>query len=84
MAMKAREYLQGGDIVVVNCTHQCNVLVMDDTNYNAYRNGSRASYYGGAYKYLPARISVPHAGYWNVVLEAPGGARFGMSYLKAA
>lgn len=78
----AREHLAGGDVITVDCTHQCNVLVMDDSNYNAYQRGSSAMYYGGFYKRLPARVPVPHGGYWNIVLEAPPGARYGMQVLR--
>ncbi|CAN5213449.1 hypothetical protein BH10PSE2_BH10PSE2_11940 [soil metagenome] len=82
VSIHSREYLNGGDVVVVNCTHQSNVLVMDDSNFSAYRRGSSARHYGGFYRHLPARISIPHAGHWNIVLEAPGGARYGMSVIR--
>ena len=82
VSIHPREYLSGGDIVVVNCTHQSDVMVMDDLNYGAYRRGSSARYYGGFYKRLPARIAVPHSGHWNIVLNAPGGARYGMSVIR--
>jgi hypothetical protein len=83
--IQAREYLEEGDIVVVNCDHQCNVLVMDDHNFDSYRRGGRATYYGGFYQRLPARIAVPSTGYWNVVLDLGGGRaniRYGFSYIK--
>lgn len=82
MSIHSREYLNGGDLVVVNCTHQSDVLVMDDLNFNAYRRGNAARYFGGFYTHLPARIRVPHSGHWNIVLEAPRGARYGMSVLR--
>ena len=82
MSIHSREYLNGGDVVVVDCTHQSNVLVMDDANFNAYRRGSSARYYGGFFTHLPARIPVPHSGNWNIVLDAPRGARYGMSVLR--
>lgn len=75
----SREFLNGGDAFVVNCSHQANVLVMDDANFSAYRRGRSARYYGGFFRRLPATIPVPHGGHWNAVLEAPGGARYDMS-----
>lgn len=81
-AAHSREHLSAGDVVVVNCTHQCNVMVFDDHNYRVYQSGGRAKYYGGFYTHLPARISVPTSGQWNVVLEAPHGARYGMSAIR--
>lgn len=81
----AREYLDEGDVVVVECSHQCNVSVMDDTNFSYYRSGGRYHYYGGHFKMLPARIRVPSSGYWNVALDLGGGSaniRYNISYLK--
>lgn len=82
MSVSAREHLSAGDCFVVNCTHQSNVLVMDDGNLRRYRSGQSAQYYGGFYKRLPARIPVPTSGYWNVILEAPPGARYGMQVYR--
>ena len=82
----SREYLDGGDTVIVQCDHQCNVLVMDDGNFGDYRHGRAHRYYGGFYRMLPARISVPHADNWNVVINLGGGRaniRYNISYLKA-
>lgn len=80
-----RQYLDEGDIVVVNCDYQCNVKVMDDLNFQAYRNGQRHTYYGGFYRMLPARIPVPSNGNWNVTLDLGGGSaniRYGFSYIR--
>lgn len=82
MSIRSREFLNGGDVVIVNCTHQSNVLVMDDANYHAYQRGGAARYYGGFFKMLPARVPIPHAGNWNILLEAPSGARYGMSVIR--
>ena len=83
----SREYLAAGDVVIVNCDHQCNVRVMDDSNLGSYRSGGRHTYYGGHYAQLPARIAVPSTGYWNVALDLGGGQaniRYNISYLKRA
>lgn len=76
----SRQYINDGDVVSVQCSHQINVLVMDDSNYSAYKAGRSARYFGGFYKMLPANIPVPHAGYWNVVLALPAGHRANISY----
>ena len=81
----AREYLHAGDIVIVNCSHQCNVRVMDDSNFDRYRSGSDHHCYGGFYKMLPARIPVPNDGYWNTTIDLGGGSadiRHSINYLK--
>ncbi len=80
----AREHLAEGTAVRVDCDHQCNVLVMDDHNYQRYRRGDRYSHYGGFYRQLPAVIRVPSADNWNVVLDLGGGQariRYDISYI---
>jgi len=81
----AREFLHTGDIVIVQCSHQCNVRVMDDSNFDRYRHGGQHDCYGGFYKMLPARIPVPSNGYWNVTIDlggSPDSFRYGINYLK--
>ncbi|HIG9583250.1 TPA: DUF1883 domain-containing protein [Escherichia coli] len=72
--------MNDGDIVRVQCSHQINVLLMDDSNYQAFRRGGRFTYYGGFYERFPANITVPHSGYWNVVLALPPGHRANIRY----
>ena len=82
----AREYLNQGDLVIVNCSHQCNVRLMDDTNFSRYKRAESHRYYGGFYEKLPARIGVPHSGFWNVTLDLGGGSaniKFSIDVLKA-
>jgi hypothetical protein len=83
----AREYLHAGDVVIVQCSHQCNVRLMDDPNFNSYRNGAHHNCYGGFYRRLPARIAVPNDDYWNVTIDLGGGRaniRYNIEYLKRA
>jgi hypothetical protein len=65
--------MEGGSIVSVQCSHQINVLVMDDAAYNRYKRGESCKVYGGFYKQFPANIAVPHSGtgmsFW---LSLPG------------
>lgn len=68
-----RKYLQKGTVVSVQCSHQINVLLMDDVNFNKYKKGGSCSTYGGFYKQFPANIPVPSTGNWNVVLALPPG-----------
>jgi hypothetical protein len=69
-----REYLDAGDVVVVDCSHQCNVMVTNDTNFQNYKSGRQFRYHGGFYKRLPARIKVPSTGYWNITLDLGSGS----------
>jgi len=69
-----RTHLSKGDVAIVNCSHQCNVMLMTDLNYSSYQSGRRFEFYGGHYSRLPARIAAPSTGYWNVVLDLGGGS----------
>ena len=85
--MHKREYLSEGDVVVVDCSHRCNVRVMCDSDFSSYRSGRSHRYYGGHYERLPARITVPADGYWNITLDIGGGSasiRHSIGILKAA
>jgi hypothetical protein len=82
-----REYLDEGDIVEVNCSHQCNVMLMTDSNFSRYKSGDSFRYHGGHYKFLPARIAAPRSDYWNVVLDLGGGSaniRHSIRVIRAA
>jgi hypothetical protein len=64
-----RHYLKRGDIVVVNCSHQCTVKLTDDNNFQRFEIGRSHNYYGGHFQFLPARISAPDEGYWNITID---------------
>lgn len=68
----AREKLAKGDVVLVQCSHQCNVLVMDDENFQAYRQRKKCTYFGGHFKTFPTKIAVPADGHWNTVIDLGG------------
>ena len=81
----AREHLDEDDVVVVDCSHQSNVMIMSDDNFRNYRSGRRFNYHGGHYTHFPARIVVPSSGYWNTVIDLGGGRaniRYNISYRK--
>lgn len=82
-----RERLEKGDVVEVNCSHQCHIRLLDDTNYRAYKSGRPCKQYGDFYRKLPARIAAPHSGYWNIVIDLGGGTaqvRHSIQIIKAA
>jgi len=82
----SREFLKAGEIVIVDCDHQCNVRVMDDSNFQSYRRGGGHNYLGGFYQRLPVRIAVPNDGYWNTTIDLGGGRaniRYNIGYLKS-
>ena len=67
-----REHLNEDDIVVIECSQQCNIRLMSDANFRSYKNGGRHVYHGGAFDQFPARISVPSTGFWNITLDTAG------------
>ncbi|WP_405054290.1 DUF1883 domain-containing protein [Telmatospirillum sp.] len=82
-----REYLNRGDLVVVDCSHRCNIRLMSDPEFQSYRSGGRHRYFGGHYDRLPARIPVPEDGWWNITLDLGGGSasiRHNIRVLKSA
>lgn len=76
----SREYADDGSIVSVQCSHPINVLVIDDNNFAKYRAGARCSHYGGFFTRFPANITVPEAGFWNVVLALPPDKKADIKY----
>ncbi len=73
--LHSREYLHRGDTVIVDCSHQSNILMTDDTNFNNYKNGRSFTHEGGGgfFKKLPASLVVPHDGHWNITIDLAGG-----------
>lgn len=67
-------HLHGGEIVEVRLTGQANVKLMTSSNYNAYKNGRRHTYYGGLATKTPVRLQVPSSGHWYVTVDLGGYA----------
>nr|WP_231398201.1 DUF1883 domain-containing protein [Photorhabdus temperata] len=69
-------HLNQGDVVVVQCSHQCNVLLMTDSNFSNYRSGHGFQHHGGGgfFQRLPARLTAPYSGHWNVTIDLGGGS----------
>jgi hypothetical protein len=82
----ARDFLNAGDTVVVTCDHQCNVRVMDDSDFRSFQRGGRHNYYGGAYTHSPIHIRVPSSGNWNVAVDTAGRAafRYNIGFIKSS
>ncbi|MBH9313526.1 DUF1883 domain-containing protein [Pseudomonas aeruginosa] len=64
-----REHLNEDDIVVIECSQQCNIRLMNDANFRSFKNGGRHSYHGGAFDRVPAKIKVPSTGFWNITID---------------
>lgn len=64
-----RETLHEGDLVIIHCSQMCNIRLMNDANFRAYKNGARHNYHGGAFDRFPAKLRVPSDGVWNITLD---------------
>ncbi len=65
-----------GDVVEVTLHgNECNVVLLDSSNYSAFRNGRQHRYYGGLAKRSPVHLTVPSSGHWYAVAYIPPGYR---------
>ncbi len=75
------------DVVEVTLDKQANVRLLDDLNYNSFRNGQQHRYHGGLAKSSPVLLTAPHAGHWHVVVDLggyPGTVRASARVLQGA
>ncbi|HGV9229883.1 TPA: DUF1883 domain-containing protein [Providencia rettgeri] len=70
---RTREYLDAGCNISVQCSHQTNVMVMDDENYELFNKNEAHEWIGGFSSVFPVRIVIPESGYWNIVISVPDG-----------
>lgn len=66
--------LDAGDVVVVDLDAQANVLLMDWSNFEAYKDGRSYRYYGGLAEKSPVRLAAPRRGHWHLVVDLGGYA----------
>lgn len=71
-----RMHLNAGDTVVVQCSHQCNILLTTDSNFNLYKRRAQFTHHGGGgfFTHFPATLVAPSNGYWNITLDLGGGS----------
>jgi hypothetical protein len=73
------------DLVEVTLDGQANVMLLDSTNYDKYKNGESFRYYGGLAKVSPVRLVPPSQDHWHVVVDLggySGTARAGIRRLQ--
>jgi hypothetical protein len=71
-----REFdLSEGDVVEVTLAgNAANVMLLDEANFQNYRQGRPYDYYGGYVRTSPFRIKAPRPGRWHLVVNLGGGA----------
>ncbi len=66
-------YLNSGQIVEVTLKGSAaNVRLMDNSNFNSYRQGGRHTYVGGLVQRSPIRLATDRPGYWYVTVDMAG------------
>ena len=60
------------DVAIVTLDNQANVMLLDDINFSAYKQGSSFKYYGGWACRSPVRLKPPHYGHWHVIIDLGG------------
>ena len=60
------------DPIEVHLDKQANVLLLDSTQYQNYRNGRAFKYYGGLVKESPTYLYAPRIGHWHLVIDLGG------------
>ncbi|AHM72990.2 DUF1883 domain-containing protein [Yersinia hibernica] len=78
--LHTKKHLDRGDTVAVECSHQVNVLVMTDNDFNNYKNNRGFNYHGGFFSHFPAHVTVPNTGSWNIVIALPPGRKANISH----
>ncbi len=63
-----------GDRIEVTIDHAANVQLLDQENYEHYKNGREFRYIGGYATETPVRFNVPRPGRWHVIVDLGGGA----------
>lgn len=66
-------YRKHGEIVEVTLSgNAANVLLLDSSNFLAYKNRRRYTYYGGLAKISPVRLPIPSNGHWHIAVDTQG------------
>ena len=67
--LHSRLKLGSGETVYVTLDGPANVMLLDDSNYEAYAEGVPFNYHGGWSAVSPVELTPPRAGTWNLVVD---------------
>lgn len=62
-----------GDVAEVTIDRAANVVLVDEPNYELYKQGGKFRHLGGYATKSPIRFNVPSSGRWHVVVDLGGG-----------
>ena len=57
-----RDHIGKGQVAVIDCTMQSNVMLTDDGNFSKFKNGSDYRYFGGLFTHFPTYVFPPSSG----------------------
>jgi hypothetical protein len=67
------ELTEGQVVEVTLVGNAANVLLLDEANYQNYRQGKPYTYSGGYTRTSPYHIPAPRPGRWHLVVDLGGG-----------
>lgn len=70
--LHAEQYLGPNDSMQFRLSHRARVMLLDSTNFSAYQNRRRFTYYGGWAQRSPLRLAPPYAGHWHAIVDLDG------------
>ena len=66
--------LSPSDAVEVKLDKQANVRLLDESNFNLYKQGKNHRYFGGKATQTPVIMAPPNPGRWHLVVDLGGYA----------
>jgi hypothetical protein len=78
---------KAGEVVEIQLSAGANVLLLDSSNYSAFKAERQHHYYGGLAKRTPVQLQIPRNGHWYVVIHMAGlrgSVRHSMRILPSA
>ena len=62
-----------GDILIITVDRKVNIYLLDNTNFQRYKDGNGFEYFSSSANGSPYSITVPRSGQWYIVLDLGGG-----------
>lgn len=70
--IKSRKFLKETEKILITCSHQCNIHLLDDANFEKYSQGMQYDGRGSFNTRFPAELYAPNTGDWNIVFDLDG------------
>jgi hypothetical protein len=73
-------YYHTGDVVELTTDTECNLKLIDDSNYARYRRFESYNCYKLEVTTSPARLTVPSTDNWHIVVDVDMGHKANINY----